>query len=233
MAGVLYVVSTPIGNLKDITIRALDVLKAVSLILCEDTRRTKILLVNYNISKPLTSFYEQNRLKKIPLVIGELKKGNDVAIVSEAGTPGISDPGFFLIEKVIEEKMNVTVIPGVSAVITALTGSGLPTDGFVFLGFLPRKKGKIKKVLNKFIDLKKTTVFYESPYRIKRTLEILTEILPGDTRVVIAREMTKKFEEFIRGKVSDIISKLPEKILGEITVLISEQDERIFNKERI
>ncbi|OGS34391.1 MAG: 16S rRNA (cytidine(1402)-2'-O)-methyltransferase [Elusimicrobia bacterium RIFOXYC2_FULL_34_12] len=233
MAGVLYVVSTPIGNLKDITIRALDVLKDVSLILCEDTRRTKILLVNYNISKPLTSFYEQNRLKKIPLVIGELKKGNDVAIVSEAGTPGISDPGFFLIEKVIEEKINVTVIPGVSAVITALTGSGLPTDGFVFLGFLPRKKGKIKKVLNKFIDLKKTTVFYESPYRIKRTLEILTEILPGDTRVVIAREMTKKFEEFIRGKVSDIISKLPEKILGEITVLISEQDERIFNKERI
>lgn|SRR3989339_573329 len=233
MAGVLYVVSTPIGNLKDITIRALDVLKDVSLILCEDTRRTKILLVNYNISKPLTSFYEQNRLKKIPLVIEELKKGNDVAIVSEAGTPGISDPGFFLIEKVIEEKMNVTVIPGVSAVITALTGSGLPTDGFVFLGFLPRKKGKIKKVLNKFIDLKKTTVFYESPYRIKRTLEILTEILPGDTRVVIAREMTKKFEEFIRGKVSDIISKLPEKILGEITVLISEQDERIFNKERI
>lgn len=231
MAGVLYVVSTPIGNLKDITIRALDVLKDVSLILCEDTRRTKILLVNYNISKPLTSFYEQNRLKKIPLVIGELKKGNDVAIVSEAGTPGISDPGFFLIEKVIEEKINVTVIPGVSAVITALTGSGLPTDGFVFLGFLPRKKGKIKKVLNKFIDLKKTTVFYESPYRIKRTLEILTEILPGDTRVVIAREMTKKFEEFIRGKVSDIISKLPEKILGEITVLISEQDERIFNKE--
>ncbi|OGS44339.1 MAG: 16S rRNA (cytidine(1402)-2'-O)-methyltransferase [Elusimicrobia bacterium RIFOXYD2_FULL_34_15] len=223
MAGVLYVVSTPIGNLKDITIRALEVLRTVDLILCEDTRRTKILLTNYNISKPLTSFYEQNRFKKIPFIIEELKKGNNLAIVSEAGTPGISDPGFFLVEKAIEKNIQVIAIPGASAVITALTGSGLPTDGFIFLGFLPRKKGKIKKTVERFMGLEKTIVFYESPYRIKRTMEILKEVFPGNVKVVIAREMTKKFEEFIRGDISDISAKLPGKILGEITVIISEK----------
>ena len=223
MAGVLYVVSTPIGNLKDITIRALEVLRTVDLILCEDTRRTKILLTNYNISKHLTSFYEQNRFKKIPFIIEELKKGNNLAIVSEAGTPGISDPGFFLVEKAIEKNIQVIAIPGASAVITALTGSGLPTDGFIFLGFLPRKKGKIKKTVERFMGLEKTIVFYESPYRIKRTMEILKEVFPGNVKVVIAREMTKKFEEFIRGDISDISAKLPGKILGEITVIISEK----------
>lgn len=227
MFGVLYVVATPIGNLKDVTFRALEILKTVDLIACEDTRRTKILLTNYNISKSLTSFYEQNRLKKIPYIIEHLKKGSDVAIVTDSGTPGVSDPGFFLVKKAIEENIKVVSIPGASAVITALSGSGLPSDGFVFLGFLPRKKSKIKKHIGKVGSLQKTVIFYESPHRLRKTLKIISEILPENTDIVIAREITKKFEEFIRGKLSNIIEKLPEKILGEITVLIS------INKTRI
>ncbi|MFA5779871.1 MAG: 16S rRNA (cytidine(1402)-2'-O)-methyltransferase [Elusimicrobiota bacterium] len=225
MSGVLYVVATPIGHLKDITLRALETLKAVDLIACEDTRRTKILLVHYDIATPQISFYSQNQFRKIPYLIDELKKGKNVALVSDAGTPGISDPGFFLVKKAIEQGLKVEPVPGVSAVVTALSASGLPTDGFVFLGFLPRKTGKIKKVFEKVAGLKKTIIFYESPYRIKKTLEIISEIFPQDSDIVICRELTKKFEEFIRGKVSDIIKKLPEKILGEITVLISEGSE--------
>jgi len=221
MSGVLYVVATPIGNLKDITLRAVETLKAVDLIACEDTRRTKILLVHYEIVKPLISFYSQNQFRKIPYLIDELKKGKNVALVSDAGTPGISDPGFFLVKNAIEQGLKVETIPGVSAVVAALSASGLATDGFVFLGFLHRKTGKIKKVFEKAAGLEKTIIFYESPYRIKKTLKIISEIFPQDADIVICRELTKKFEEFIRGKVSDVIEKLPEKVLGEITVLIS------------
>ncbi|MBI5573076.1 MAG: 16S rRNA (cytidine(1402)-2'-O)-methyltransferase [Elusimicrobia bacterium] len=221
MSGVLYVVATPIGNLKDITLRALETLKVVDLIACEDTRRTKILLMHYDIAKPQISFYSQNQFRKIPYLIDELKKGKNVALVSDAGTPGISDPGFFLVKNAIEQGLKVETIPGVSAVVTALSASGLATDGFVFLGFLPRKKGKIRKVLQKVAGLEKTIIFYESPYRLKKTLKIITEIFPPATDIVVCRELTKKFEEFIRGNTSDIIEKLPEKILGEITVLIS------------
>lgn len=221
MSGVLYVVATPIGHLKDITLRALETLKAVDLIACEDTRRTKILLVHYDIATPQISFYSQNQFRKIPYLIDELKKGKNIALVSDAGTPGISDPGFFLVRKAIEQDIKVETVPGVSAVVTALSASGLPTDGFVFLGFLHRKKGKIKKVFEKVAGLEKTIIFYESPYRIKKTLEIITEVFPQDSDIVVCRELTKKFEEFIRGTASDIIEKLPEKIMGEITVLIS------------
>ena len=221
MNGVLYVVATPIGHLKDITLRALETLKAVDLIACEDTRRTKILLVHYDIATPQISFYSQNQFRKIPYLIDELKKGKNIALVSDAGTPGISDPGFFLVKKAIEQGLKVETVPGVSAVVTALSASGLPTDGFVFLGFLPRKKGKIKKVFEKVAGLEKTIIFYESPFRIKKTLKIITEIFPQDSDIVVCRELTKKFEEFIRGTASDIIEKLPEKIMGEITVLIS------------
>ncbi|MFH0947608.1 MAG: 16S rRNA (cytidine(1402)-2'-O)-methyltransferase [Elusimicrobiota bacterium] len=230
MSGVLYVVATPIGNLKDITLRAVETLITVDLIACEDTRRTKILLVHYNIVKPCISFYSQNQFRKIPSLIDELKKGKNVAVVTDAGTPGISDPGFFLVKKAIEEGIKVETVPGVSAVITALSASGLPSDGFVFLGFLPRKKGKIKKVLEKVAELEKTIIFYESPYRIKKTLEIISEVFPSDSDIVVCRELTKKFEEFIRGTVSDVIGKLPEKILGEITVLISTSKSRITAK---
>lgn len=222
MAGALYVVATPIGNLKDITIRAIEVLNLVDLIACEDTRRSKILLSHYNISKPLTSFYEQNRFKKIPFIIEQLKNGKNIAVISDAGTPGISDPGFFLVKRAIEENIPVIPVPGASAAAAALSGSGLPTDGFIFLGFLPRKKGKIKKLFEKFSELDKTLIFYESPHRLKKTLELISEIFTENTDVVIVRELTKKFEEFIRGKSRDILAKLPEKILGEITVLISE-----------
>ncbi|MDO8733962.1 MAG: 16S rRNA (cytidine(1402)-2'-O)-methyltransferase [Elusimicrobiota bacterium] len=221
MSGVLYVVATPIGHLKDITLRALETLKTVDLIACEDTRRTKILLVHYDIATPQISFYSQNQFRKIPYLIDELKKGKNIALVTDAGTPGISDPGFFLVKKAIEQSLKVETVPGVSAVVTALSASGLPTDGFVFLGFLPRKKGKIKKVFEKVAGLEKTIIFYESPYRLKKTLEIISEIFPQDSDIVVCRELTKKFEEFIRGNASDIIEKLPEKIMGEITVLIS------------
>lgn len=220
MSGVLYVVATPIGNLKDITLRALETLKTVDLIACEDTRRTKILLVHYGIITPQVSFYSQNQFKKIPYLIDELKKGRNIALVSDAGTPGISDPGFFLVKKAIEQGLKIETVPGVSAVVTALSISGLPTDGFVFLGFLPRKIGKIKKVFNIVAGFEKTIIFYESPFRIKKTLKIISEVFPQDSDIVVCRELTKKFEEFIRGKISDIIEKLPEKILGEITVLI-------------
>ena len=179
------------------------------------------MLVHYDIATPQISFYSQNQFRKIPYLIDELKKGKNIAIVSDAGTPGISDPGFFLVKKAIEQGLKVETVPGVSAVVTALSASGLPTDGFVFLGFLPRKTGKIKKVFEKVAGLEKTIVFYESPYRLKKTLKIITEIFSADSDIVICRELTKKFEEFIRGNVLDIIGKLPEKIMGEITVLIS------------
>ena len=221
MSGVLYVVATPIGNLGDITYRAVEVLKSVDLIACEDTRRTKVLLSNYEIPKPQISFYSQNQFRRIPYLVDLLLKGKNVAIVTDAGTPGISDPGFFLINSAIKKGIKVETVPGVSAVITALSGSGLPSDGFIFLGFLPRKAGKIKKIFEGVIGLEKTIIFYESPYRLKKTLEILSALLPSDTDAVIGRELTKKFEQFVRGKISEIAGSLPEKILGEITVLIS------------
>jgi len=221
MTGILYLVATPIGNLSDITLRALETLKNADLIACEDTRHSKILLNHYGISKPLTSFYEQNSFKKIPYIIGELKKGKNVAVISEAGTPAISDPGFVLVGAAIDENIKVVPLPGPCAAVTALCGCGLPTDGFVFLGFLPRKPGKIKKIFQRVIELEKTIIFYESPYRLRATLEVLSEIIPADANIVVARELTKKFEEFIKGKMDEIAAKLPEKILGEITVLIS------------
>jgi 16S rRNA (cytidine1402-2'-O)-methyltransferase len=221
MAGNLYIVATPIGNLRDITLRALDILKSVDLIACEDTRHSRILLANYAINKPLTSYYEQNRARKIPYIIEGLKAGKNVALISEAGTPAISDPGFLLVKTAIEEGINVIPVPGPSAVATAVSGAGLPTNGFVFLGFLPRKKGKIKKAIEPVAQLGKTVIFYESPFRLKGTLETMAEFLPADTDVVIARELTKKFEEFIRGNLADIRNKLPEKVRGEITVLFS------------
>lgn len=221
MAGILYVVATPIGNLGDISFRAVETLKNADLIACEDTRHSRILLDHYGIIKPLTSFYEQNSFRKLPYIIGELQKGKNVAVISEAGTPAVSDPGYVLVKAALDENIKVVPLPGACAAVTALCSCGLPTDGFVFLGFLPRKPGKIKKAIQQFAGLEKTIIFYESPYRVKSTMSVLSEILPASADVVIAREITKKFEEFIRGKLGEIQSKLPEKILGEITVLIS------------
>jgi len=230
MSGILYVVATPIGNLGDITLRALETLKSVDVIACEDTRHSRILLDHYGISKPLTSFYEQNSFRKLPYIIGELKNGRNIAIISEAGTPAVSDPGFVLVKAAVDENIKVVPLPGCCAAISALCACGLPTDGFVFIGFLPRKPGKIKRVFEQAAGLGKTVVFYESPYRLKATLAVLSEILPADADVVVGRELTKKFEEFIRGKICDVAAALPEKILGEITVLISTKEKKADKK---
>ncbi|OQA92526.1 MAG: Ribosomal RNA small subunit methyltransferase I [Elusimicrobia bacterium ADurb.Bin231] len=221
MAGNLYIVATPIGNLEDITFRAVNILKSVDLIACEDTRHSRVLLSKYEISKPLTSYHSYNKTEKLSYLIKELNNGKNIAVISEAGTPGISDPGFLLVKKAIEEDIQVVPVPGPSAVISALCCSGLPTDDFIFLGFLPRKKGKIKRVIENAASHGKTVVFYESPYRLKKTIEIVKDLFDKNSEIVIARELTKRFEEFIRGNLNNISDMLPEKILGEITILIN------------
>ncbi len=218
--GILYVVSTPIGNLEDITLRALRILKEVNLIACEDTRVTRKILSHYQIPKPLVSYFQQNQLFRIPYLIGKLKEGKSIALVSDAGTPGISDPGFFLIKEALKEGIKIVPVPGASAVITALVVSGLPSDDFIFLGFLSRKRGKIVKELTQVSQLKKTIIFYESPYRVKRTLEIIKEILPG-ANVVLARELTKKFEEVLRGSPENLLKQIENcQLKGEIIVVL-------------
>ena len=200
----LYIVSTPIGNLKDITLRAIETLKAVDLIAAEDTRHTKILLDAYQIQKPLTSFFEHNQFKKADHLLGLLKMGKSIALVSDAGTPGISDPGFVIVRLAQENNIPITVIPGVSACITALTASGLPAHRFVFEGFLPPKSGARR---NKLISLKGqniTVIFYESPHRLLKTLKDIQEVW-DDPVIAVARELTKKFEETRRDKASLLI----------------------------
>ena len=218
--GKLYVVPTPIGNLKDITLRALEVLKEVPVIACEDTRRTKILLNHYEIKgKKLISYYEPKEEARIPIILKALEK-YDVALVTDAGMPAISDPGYRLIRKCIEEGFQVEVLPGPSAVITALVGSGLPTDRFMFLGFLP------KKGLKNFLESLKvyegtTLIFFESPRRIIKSLSLIEEIF-SNPQVCIARELTKIHEEYIRGKASEVLAVLSGRpnIRGEITLIV-------------
>ncbi len=219
--GILYIVSTPIGNLEDITLRALRTLKEVDLIAVEDTRHASILLKRYEISKPLTSYFEGNELKKTEFILSKLEEGQKVALLSDAGTPGISDPGFKLIRLAIERDIPIIPIPGPSAIITALTVSGLPTDSFLFKGFLSHKSKKRRDQLKGLKDIKETIILYESPHRIKETLNDILEIL-GDREIVLARELTKIYEEVLRGKVSEIINRIEgKKIKGEITLVIS------------
>jgi 16S rRNA (cytidine1402-2'-O)-methyltransferase len=223
MKGKLYIVSTPIGNLKDITLRALETLENVNFILCEDTRITSRLLKHYNISKELISFNAVSEKKKIPNVIERIKSGDNCALVSDAGTPAISDPGVRLVSETIKEQIDVVPIPGASAVITALTISGLPTDSFIFEGFLPQKKGRQKK-LKELSEEKRTIILYESTYRIEKLVNELTEYMPK-RYVVICRELTKKFEETWRGYPNEIKEALDEKISkGEFVVIISPID---------
>lgn len=219
--GKLYIVSTPIGNLEDITFRALRLLKEVDLIAAEDTRRTKKLLNHYQIKTPLTSYFEHTSVKKTQSLIAQLKSGKDIALVSEAGTPTISDPGYKLTKLAIENRIKVIPIPGVSALIAALSASGLPTNSFTFEGFIPRKPGKRRNFLLSLRDQKRTLIFYESPRRLLITLKDLLVVL-GDRQIVIARELTKIFEEMIRGRTSEVIELLEDKtIKGEITILVS------------
>ncbi len=220
LASGLYIVSTPIGNLKDITLRALEILKSVDLIACEDTRHTGLLLNHYNIKNKLTSFYEYNKKGRTPEIISLLKQGKSVAIVSDAGTPGISDPGYYLIREAIKENMSVIPIPGPSALLAALVVSGLSSDRFAFEGFLQKREGRKCKKLESLKTELRTMVFYDSPYRVIDTLKDMLEIL-GDRNIVLVRELTKKFETVMRGKTSEILHELEnKKIKGEIVLVV-------------
>ena len=218
--GVLYIVSTPIGNLDDITLRALKTLRHVDLIAAEDTRRTRKLLSFFDIHTPLVSYFEHNELKRLDKLLSRMKTGKEIALVSDAGTPGISDPGYRLIQQAIERGIPVIPIPGPSAVITALSISGLPTDSFYFAGFLPKKGGKRRKLLEKLGDLDGTSILYESPHRLMKTLEDLLEVC-GDRQIVITRELTKAFEEAIRDSIREVINILEgRRIKGEVTIVL-------------
>jgi len=218
--GKLYIVATPIGNLDDISFRAIGTLKQVDFILCEDTRNTKILLNKYSISKELVSFNAQSEIKKIDFVLNRILNGENCALVSDAGTPCISDPGIRLVNAAIKKDIFVSGIPGANAAIMALSISGLPTDSFVFEGFLPQKKGR-QKILSQLTDEERTIVLYESMYRIEKLLNELNEYMPN-RYVVVQRELTKMFEETWKGLPSQIIEELPQKkIKGEFVVVIS------------
>ena len=222
--GDLFIVSTPIGNLEDITLRAIRVLKEVDLIAAEDTRKTKILLGRYDIHTSLISFYEHNKIPKTRELIKLLKKNKQIALVTEAGTPGISDPGFYLIRQAVKDGVRVIPVPGPCAILAALVISGLPTDSFAFYGFLPRKGKKRKEWLSKIRDAKKTIVIYESPYRLISTLEELVSVTE-DRIIVIGRELTKKYEEIKRGTAEELkeyFEKYPPR--GEFTLVIAGTD---------
>ena len=225
--GVLYIVSTPIGNLEDITFRAIRILKDSSLIAAEDTRRSKVLLSHYNISTPTISYYEHNRYTRIPKLIDHLIDGENISLITDAGTPGISDPAYRLIRAAINSDCRVESIPGASASLAALVASGLPTDRFIFEGFLPHKKGR-KGKLEKVKDIDATIIFYESPNRLVRTLKDILEYI-GDRPIAIGRELSKKFEEIMRGRVSDILSHYnTNKPKGEFVIVIGKDDPNVY-----
>lgn len=227
--GKLYIVGTPIGNLEDLTIRALKILKDVHVIACEDTRHTRKLLTRYDIKKKLISYFHPKEAQKTPQIIGLLKEGNDVALVSDAGTPGISDPGFPLIREAINKGIGVHVIPGVSALTAALSGAGLPTHRFLFLGFAPPKAAAARKLLDSLKKEVSTLVFFLPPRRLLAFLKDIQESM-GARQVVVAREMTKIYEEFLRGTPEELKSQIGEKTLkGEATVLIQGYSKKTKN----
>lgn len=218
--GTLYIVSTPIGNLKDISLRAIDVLSQVNLIAAEDTRKSRILLNHYEVRTPVSSFYAYNQVKKTPELITRLKRGDTIALISDAGTPGISDPANYLIKDAIRNHIRIEAIPGATALVTALVVSGLPTNRFVFEGFLPVKKGR-KTKLRSLVDEERTLIFYESPHRLLRTLNDFLENF-GNRQIVIAKELTKKFEEIFRFSVTEALEEFKNKktIKGEFVLII-------------
>ncbi|MBN2179905.1 MAG: 16S rRNA (cytidine(1402)-2'-O)-methyltransferase [Deltaproteobacteria bacterium] len=219
--GILYIVATPIGNLEDITLRALRVLKEVALIAAEDTRRTRKLLNAYGIKTPVTSLYDQNELAKSASIISRLEEGEDIAYVSDAGTPGISDPGYILITRAIEHSIKVMTVPGPVAAIAALSISGLPMDSFAFYAFLPSRLTKRRQFLESLRDETKTMIFYESPRRLASALNDIYTIL-GDRKMVLSRELTKLYEETIRGTVSEVLKIIEgTTVKGEITLILS------------
>jgi 16S rRNA (cytidine1402-2'-O)-methyltransferase len=219
VAGTLYLVATPIGNLEDITHRALKVLSSVDLIAAEDTRKTKILLDHYLINKPMVSYFSYNERHRTPQLIGKLQEGQSIALVSDAGTPGISDPAYHIVQSCLAAGISIIPIPGPSAFVSALVVSGLPTDRFVFEGFLPIKKGRKTKLAGLSSE-PRTIVLYESPHRILKTLEEIRTVF-GERHVVVARELTKKFEEIVRGPVSTVLEELRRKqTRGEYVLVV-------------
>ncbi|CCQ98214.1 Ribosomal RNA small subunit methyltransferase I [[Clostridium] ultunense Esp] len=218
--GVLYLVGTPIGNLQDMTERAIHTLKEVDFIAAEDTRVTRKLLSHFDIHTPLISYHQHSSKGRMEELIKQLKEGKQIALVSDAGLPGISDPGQELVEAAVREEIRVIPIPGVNAAISALIASGLPTQPFLFIGFLPRNRKERIEELERWKEAKATLLFYESPHRVKSTLKDMTEIL-GDRKAVLARELTKRHEEWIRGSLTQISSWLDgEEIKGEITLVV-------------
>lgn len=222
----LYLVGTPIGNLEDITLRAVRVLKEADVIACEDTRHTQKLLNHFGIVTKTTSYYEQNEMTRAPELVKELEEGARIALVTDAGMPGISDPGFRLISLAIRHKIPVVPIPGASAFLSALVASGLPTDSFRFNGFLPAKKGQRRQAIESVKDSQRTQVFYEAPHRIVEAVEDVVEILGAERHIVIAREVTKIHEEFLRGTAGEILAILQSRgdVKGEITLLIAKAE---------
>ncbi len=219
----LYLVATPIGNLEDITLRALRTLKECHLVAAEDTRRTGQLLKHYGISKPLLSYFRFNEAKRCQEIIERLRRGEKIALVTDAGSPGISDPGQRVVHETVAAGFRVEPVPGPSALVAALTASGLPTDEFHFIGFLPHKSGQRRKQLEKFKGFEGTLALYESPYRVEKLLAELRELYPSH-RVVLARELTKKFEEFLRGTPAELLEALKKRSLkGEFVVMLSAQ----------
>ncbi len=221
-AGTLYVVATPIGNLEDITLRALRILGSVDTIAVEDTRHTRKLLTHYGIARPLVSYHDHNKMRQAPSILAMLQDEKSVALVTDAGTPGVSDPAYYLLQTVLPHDIPVVPVPGPTAVIAALSVAGLPTDRFVFEGFLPLKSGRRRQRLEALRDESRTIVLYESPHRVARLLQEIVTYLGEERRVVIARELTKRFEEVLRGTASSLLTDLQNRtVRGECTVLIA------------
>jgi 16S rRNA (cytidine1402-2'-O)-methyltransferase len=221
----LFVVPTPIGNLGDITLRGLEVLKSVDIILAEDTRTSGVLLKHYNISKPLQSFHNFNEHRAVHGIVEKMKEGTVFALVSDAGTPGISDPGFLMVRAALEADLRVECLPGATAFVPALVKSGLPCDRFVFEGFLPHKKGR-QTALKKLADEERTMVFYESPHRLIKALEQFREYFGGDRRASVSRELTKMFEETVNGTLDEILLHFSAKeVKGEIVIIVKGKED--------
>jgi 16S rRNA (cytidine1402-2'-O)-methyltransferase len=216
----LYVVATPIGNLRDISLRAIETLQSVRLIAAEDTRRTRVLLNAHGIQTRMVSYTDMNKERRTPQLIKLLKEGNDMALVSDAGTPGISDPGFYLVREAVLNGIVVSPVPGANAALSALVCSGMPTDSFTFLGFLPKKRGRLESVMKDISRRDETVIVHESPHRIRKTLALMKELI-SNKHICLARELTKMHEEFLHGTAAQLLAELgTRQVKGEIVLVI-------------